>query len=105
MYYTVTARLIPETAAEFLGKLTDGTISAQKPDGKEIVASMGRAKLGDDGLVRWSEVCYCATPLAHERQTVYDHFFTAMATGEVEGYVEFEGKPLMDHLKGLAKQL
>jgi hypothetical protein len=103
MYYIVTARLIPDTAAELLRKLTDGTISSQKPDGKEIVASMERAKLADDGLVRWSEVCYCATPLAHERQTVYDHYVTEMETEEVEGYVEFEGEPLMDYLNGLAE--
>ena len=36
MYYHVTARLKPETAAEFRGKLLDGTIESQEPDGREI---------------------------------------------------------------------
>jgi len=58
MHYTVTARFNPKTAAEFHRLLTDGTIESQKPDGKEIVASMKRAKIDDSGIVRWSEVCY-----------------------------------------------
>lgn len=74
MLYAVTARFKPDTAAEFLRKLRDGTIENQKPDGKEIVASMKRAVIGDDGIVRWSEKCYCPTPLEHERETVYDRF-------------------------------
>ena len=99
MYYTVTARLIPGTAADFLGKLADGTIESQKPDGKEIVASMKRAKIGDDGVVRWSEVCYCPTPLQHERATMYDQHFTDIQTEEVEDYVEFDGEPFMEFLE------
>ena len=45
MHYTVTARFNSNTAAEFHRLLTDGTIENQKPDGKEIVASMKRAKI------------------------------------------------------------
>jgi hypothetical protein len=99
MYYTVQARLIPETAADFLRKLTDETIESQKPDGREIVASMKRAVIDDEGIVRWSEVCYCPTPLQHERATVYDHHFTDIKTEESEGYTKFEGKPLMEFLE------
>ncbi len=98
MYYAVTARFKLETAAEFYKKLTDGMIQSQKPDGKEIVASMKRAKISQDGTVRWSEVCYCATPLQHERETVYDQFFEDIQTEQVEGHVEFEGEPLMQFL-------
>jgi hypothetical protein len=99
MHYTVIARLIPETAADFLHKLTDGTIENQKPDGKEIVASMKRAVIDEVGVVRWSEVCYCDTPLQHERATVYDQHFTNIETAQVDGYVEFEGEPLMKFLE------
>jgi GNAT superfamily N-acetyltransferase len=98
MYYTAQARLIPTAAAEFYRKLTDGTVERQKPDGKEIVASMGRAKIDSAGVVRWSEVCYCPTPLEHERKTVYDRHFTELETEEVEGYVEYEGRSLMEYL-------
>ena len=98
MHYTITARFKRETAAEFLRRLTDGTIENQKPDGKEIVASMRRAKVDREGVVRWSEVCYCPTPLQHEKETVYDHFFEEIETNEVEDYVEFEGEDFMQHL-------
>ena len=95
MYYTVTARLRYDTAADLQRKLTEGSITSQKPDGKEIAASMQRAVIDDEGVVRWSEVCYCSTPLEHERATVYDQHFTNLEVAEVEDYVQFEGKPLM----------
>ena len=98
MHYTVSARPVPATAAEFFRKLTDGTIAAQKPDGKEIVASMERARITEPDMVRWSEVCYCPTPLQHERQTVYDRYFTGFETEEVEDYVDFAGESFMDYL-------
>ncbi len=104
MHYTVTARLIPESAAELLRKLSDGTIARQRPDGKEIVASMRRAVVDDRGIVRWSEVCYCPTPLEHERDTVYDRYFTDLATEEVEEYVEFQGRPFMELLAQTASE-
>ena len=50
MHYTITARFKLETAAEFYRRLTDGTIENQKPDGKEIVASMRRAKIDHEGV-------------------------------------------------------
>ena len=104
MYYTVTAHVISETAADFLRKLTDGTVESQKPDGKEIVASMKRAVIDEEGVVRWSEVCYCPTPLLHERATVYDQHFTDIETERVGDYVQFEGESFMDYL-GIFQQL
>ncbi len=98
MHYTITARFKPETAAEFYWRLRDGTIENQKPDGKEIVASMRRAKIDHEGVVCWSEVCYCPTPLQHEKKTVYDHFFEDIETNEVENHVDFEGEDFMQHL-------
>ncbi len=99
MQYTVKARLIPATAAELLRKLTDGTIEKQKPDGKEIVASMKRARIDGQEVVHWSEKCYCPTPLQHERETVYDHYVTDLTHQKVEGYVDFEGEPFMEYLE------
>ena len=101
MHYLVTARLRSDGAAKFHEKLTDGTILAQKPDGREIVASMKRARLGPDGFVRWSEVCYCSPPLQHERESVYDHYFDDLQTEEAEDDVQFEGKNFMAHLTRL----
>jgi hypothetical protein len=103
MHYIVTAHFKSETAAEFHRKLTDGTIASQKPDGKEIVDSMHRAKLGEESLVRWSEACYCPTPLEHERATVYDHFFDGIETEEVNGHMDLEGDEFMGHLARLVE--
>ena len=54
MYFAVKARFNTQTAAEFLRKLTDGTIQNQKPDGSEIVKSMDRAKIDESGVQRRS---------------------------------------------------
>ena len=80
MLYAVSARLIPDRAGEFFTRLTDGSIAAQRPDGQEIVAAMGRACIGSDGTVRWTETCFCPTPLKHERETVLDRYFTDIET-------------------------
>ncbi|MCH7990240.1 MAG: hypothetical protein IID46_13955 [Planctomycetes bacterium] len=102
MHYTVTARFNSNTAAEFHRLLTDGTIENQKPDGKEIVASMKRAKIDESSIVRWSELCYCPTPLEHERATVYDRFFDDISAEEIDGQREFEGEDFMGYLDRLA---
>jgi len=104
MVYKVTARLKPGVAGTFLARLTDGTIAAQKPDGQEMVDSMGRAVIDDSGDVAWSEVCYCPTPLAHERQTVLDNFFDDLTTQEIDAHEVYVGRPLMAHLEALANE-
>ena len=102
MHYEVTARFIEATASDFLRKLLDGTISNQKPAGRELVASMNRAVVTDTGEIKWSEVCHCSPPLAHERETVLDHHFTGINTDEIEGYQDYEGRAFMEHLRELA---
>ncbi len=98
MFYRVTARLRTDTGADFLRKLTDGTIESQSPDGREIVDAMNRAVLSDDGNVSWSEVCYCRTPLAHERATVFDKHFEALETEVIDGYQNYDGRSFMEYL-------
>lgn len=83
MRYRVQARLKPDAGNAFYVKLTDGSVEQQKPDGKEILASMRRAVVQDDGLIVWNETCYCTPPLRHERETVYDSFFVEMSTEPV----------------------
>lgn len=103
MFYRVTARLKAGTGADFLMKLTDGTIARQSPDGQEIVDSMERAVLTEDGDVAWSEVCYCPTPLAHERATVFDTHFESLETHAIDGYQRYDGRPFMEYLAELAE--
>ena len=88
MIYKVKATVIDEKIGEFYRKLADGTVAKQRPDGEEIVASMKRAVLTEAGTAEWYEMCFCHTPLHHERQTQYDAYFTDMTTEPVNAYGE-----------------
>jgi len=98
MIYSVKARYIEKKLGEFHQKLTDGTIQNQKPDGQEIINSMKRAKITESNVIQWSEMCFCPTPLKHERETVYNNFLTDMETIVIDDYVEYEGVFFMDFL-------
>ena len=84
MNYRVAAKYIEATLPEFYRRLTDGSIEAQRPDGREIVASMKRARITEPGVIQWYETCYCPTPLKHERETVYDRYLTDITASEVD---------------------
>ena len=100
MIYRVTARFKSETAVELSRRLNDGSNAAQQPDGEEIVASLNRAVFtGPSDEVRWTERCFCDTPLAHERATVLDHYFDDIATELIEDYEEYAGESLWVHLQ------
>ncbi len=99
MIYSVKARFIEEKMGEFYRKLTDGTIQNQKPDGQEIVNSMKRAKMTEPNTIQWSEMCFCPTPLKHERETIYNHFLTDMKTEIIDEYAEFDGELFFEFLE------
>lgn len=99
MIYKVSARYKKEKAGEFFDKLTDGTVSSQKPDGQEIIASMQRAKIIKPGVIEWFEMCFCSSPLQHERATVYDHYLFDISTEFVDNYGEVKGKSFWSYLK------
>ncbi len=99
MIYSIKAQYIEEKMGEFYQKLTDGTIQNQKPDGQEIVNSMKRAKITAPKIIQWSEMCFCPTPLKHERETVYNHFLTDLETKPIDDNVEFDGESFFDFLE------
>jgi len=99
VFYSVKAQYIEEKIGEFYQKLTDGTIQNQKPDGQEIVNSMKRAKITAPKIIQWSEMCFCPTPLKHERETIYNHFLTDLETKTIDDYVEFDGESFFDFLE------
>jgi hypothetical protein len=103
MIYKVEARVIDATIGEFYRKLADGTVAKQRPDGEEIVASMKRAVLTGPGVAAWYEMCFCPTPLAHERQTQYDFYFSDMITEEAESYGVIEGESLWSYMASKAE--
>ena len=104
MLYRIRAKIIEEKSAEFLKKLTDGSIEQQRPDGQEIVASMKRAKITGPGVIEWSETCYCPTSLAHERETVYDHFLSEIQTEEISSEADIRGESFWDYLVEFRQQ-
>jgi hypothetical protein len=48
--------------------IEDGTLGAGSVAGDEYFRNMASARELADGRVLWVEVCYCATPLAEERE-------------------------------------
>ena len=99
MRYLIRAKFIEEKKGEFFKKLDDGTIAAQRPDGKEISASMRRARIVAPGMIEWCETCFCATPLAHERATVYDHYLTNIQTQEIDSDPDIAGNSFWEYLQ------
>ena len=99
MFYSIKAHYIEEKMSEFYEKLIDGTIRNQEPDGQEIVSSMKRAKITAPKIIQWSEMCFCPTPLKHERETIYNHFLTDFETQTIDDYVEFDGESFFDFLE------
>jgi hypothetical protein len=103
MQYLIRARprsqlLLPR----FWALLNDGTIEKQEPDGREIIASMKRAVVRGD-MVEWSETCYCTPALKHERETIYDRFFTEMEIEPIGEPTTIKGKPFWDYLQGQSR--
>ncbi|NKI30442.1 hypothetical protein [Croceivirga thetidis] len=80
MIYRVSAKFNFDKTLEYLQKLIDGSIEKQRPDGPEIIRAMYSATIDENGIVNWTEKCFCPTPLKHERETVYDFYFTELNT-------------------------
>jgi len=102
VFFRVTAKLNHGKAPAFLEKLRDGTIRKQKPDGQEIFDSMNRAVVLESGQILWDEMCFCPTPLAHERSTVYDEHFDDMTAKEIAERQQYKGQPFMEFLEETA---
>ena len=74
MRYLVTARVKPGQDAALAEAIDDGTLGRGSVAGDEYDRNMNDARVFDDGRVQWVEVCYCATPLAEEREYWEDYF-------------------------------
>ena len=68
MRYLVTARVKAGQAGALAEAIQDGTLGEGSIAGDEYLRNMAAARHLDDGRVQWVEVCYCATPLAEERE-------------------------------------
>jgi hypothetical protein len=75
MRYLVTARVKPGRDAALDRAIEDGTLGRGSVAGDEYLRNMDAARQLEDGRVQWVEVCYCATPLAEERE-YWETYFT-----------------------------
>ena len=60
---------------------------------------MKRAKITSSGTIEWSEMCFCSTPLNHERTTVYDHYLRNLETRVIDNYTESDGESFFAFLE------
>jgi hypothetical protein len=74
MRYLVTARLKAGKAHALARAIDDRTLGAGSVAGDEYFRNLAAARQLDDGRVQWVEVCFCATPLAEERE-YWETFF------------------------------
>jgi hypothetical protein len=75
MRYLVTSRVKPGQSEALARAIDEGTLGRGSIAGDEYFRNMESARQLDDGRVQWVEVCYCATPLAEERD-YWEAYFT-----------------------------
>jgi hypothetical protein len=75
MRYLVTAKVKPGKSDALDRAIDEGTLGRGSIAGDEYFRNMASARAMDDGRVQWVEVCYCATPLAEERE-YWEQYFT-----------------------------
>ena len=74
MRYLVTARVKTGQSQPLRRAIDQETLGRGSVAGDEYLRNMGEAREQDDGRVQWVEVCYCATPLAEEREYWTEYF-------------------------------
>jgi hypothetical protein len=74
MRYLVTARVKPGKDEALADAIDDGTLGEGSVAGDEYFRNMSDAREHPDGRVQWVEICFCATPLAEERE-YWEQFF------------------------------
>jgi hypothetical protein len=74
MRYLVTARVKAGKERDLRRAYEDETLGRGSVAGDEYLRNMEAARAGEDGRVRWVEVCYCPTPLAEEREYWEEYF-------------------------------
>ena len=74
MRYLVKARLKPGKEAALLEAIHSGALGQGSIAGDEYLHDMQHARLTTNDVVKWIEVCFCATPLDEERP-YWEEFF------------------------------
>jgi hypothetical protein len=67
MRYLVQAHVKSGCENSLLRAIENESLGQGSVAGGEYLRNMRDARVGEDGTVRWVEVCYCPTPLQEER--------------------------------------
>lgn len=67
MRYLVKARVKPGREAALLAAIDDGSLGRGSIAGDEYLHDVQHARVDEQGVARWVETCFCATPLDEER--------------------------------------
>lgn len=78
MRYLVKARVRPGKEAALRQAIRTGALGRGSIAGDEYLHNMQQARLVADGVVKWVEVCFCATPLAEE-WPYWEEYFEILA--------------------------
>lgn len=78
MRYLVKARVKSGREKKLLDAIHDGSLGRGSVAGDEYQHNMQHACIGEDGIVKWVETCFCATPLAEER-SYWAEFFELLS--------------------------
>ncbi len=74
MRYLVKARVKPGREEALLQAIKDGTLGEGSVAGDEYLHNMQQARLTNDGVAHWVEVCFCRIPLEEERPYWEEYF-------------------------------
>ena len=74
MRYLVRAKVKPHRRAALLRAIDQRRLGRGSVAEGEYLKNMRAARVAPDGLVKWVEVCFCATPLAEERPYWEEYF-------------------------------
>ena len=74
MRYLVKAKVKPGQEKPLLAAIESGTLGQGSVAGDEYLENMDKARIAEDGVCTWVEVCFCATPLEEER-SYWEQYF------------------------------
>ena len=74
MRYLVKAKLKKGKGARLKASIENGKLGEGSVAGDEYLHNMKKARLLENGLAEWIEVCFCSTPLAEEKPYWEEYF-------------------------------
>ena len=78
MRYLVKAKVKEGCWASLLKAIESGTLGQGSIAGDEYLHNMQQARVGEDGIAKWVETCFCSVPLEEERP-YWEKFFELLS--------------------------